>query len=1133
MRKRIVAIVLMLSMVLSCFPASAYAAESSDERPDVYSSEDSTGDSIAAEASEPEESGAGSRMGADSSQEAAESSVEADSSQGDAESGETMDEMSVQEEPGTEESAEAEPEDSEAEGLTEEKQQQSSKLHKSGVGTLLDFMEEKEDEGAYEEHAALVLMKSTKRLTRKKVKEALRLQESGIQDLEVQEVYSFREKQTTVIGSQAQTYSSVCLVKSGSLSTKQLIRELKKHKDVLYAEPNYKIHACTVDDPYFSRQWYMCGGAAGTPDYNEYTPNVTTVWDRGTTGSEAIVAVVDTGVNYKHPDLVKNMWHNTHQPELAGEYGFDFIDGDGDPLDENGHGSHCAGIIGAQGNNGIGISGVNQRIRIMALRILNAKGSAQLSHAAAAYYYINQALDLGEPIRAINNSWGSDWNSKILEELINIVGEKGVITCCAAGNSSNDNDINPFYPANIMSPYNITVAATTEDGQLAGFSNYGKESVDVAAPGTDILSTVSYDCYNPTIYGSKQSSISAEYNGYESEASGWGSVTQLKDHLYFNGKPGLPGNSSTKISISTVKDGFLNSNGGAVEIDARKMKAKDIICIALPYELDADATMAPFCSFMAKSEGSKEQCGVLGVLDLPQGTSLDYETIMGYSLGAGRTVGPNSFDRWNHLSFQTLTDEELQAVLGEVRTAKESGKELEQNPLKREIVIVLYANESCDATIHLDDFGLSRQDLSGADVFGQYDFYNGTSMATPFITGSVALLAAEAEKSGEPLDPALLVGQIVSMTKAGSLPTVSGGVFDFTKRSEHLRPWMGKILADRSGGSITIRGMGLNPADGLTVQFGKYDAEELQTAEIVSQTNQELVVKDNRWINNLVNIRITDADGHSTGRSNYYLVSGKQEYSEAENTSDELVYGPMATDGRYIYSVEKYNNGTIQKLDTKALDQGVVRLGTIEPSALFDLKKRPKDECTIIVSDDLVYLNGKLYAVVEYGMAEEMEPRDSDGDDYFEDIEKRMTRFRIYSGQSRLVSIDTRTGKVENLGELPAQLKKTTDFTIAAYNGRLYFLGGYSYESAGLTDKVKVYDPAKNRWSDGTPLPEARAHGKALQSGNSLIYTMGWETATETDIDTETYRCPANLILNGERWTTSSMKTEDNISPFI
>lgn len=1094
--KRLLALLLALAMSLSLLGGGAWAAELSDEAAEPDPAAQSAPEEEAPEEELP-----------DTEEEAPD---EADS---------------APEEPDEADSAPEEPD--EADSAPEPPA--DARPASDGGKTLLDFLEEQEDEAPYEAHTALVMFKTGKQLTRRKVREALREQDSGIGDLEVQELYSFRQNQATAIGGGTQRYSSVCLVRSDSASTNQIIRALEQRDDVLYAEPNYRVHICDVDDSYFSRQWHMQGGAANSANYQAHTPNVSAVWESGTTGTDAIVAVVDTGVNSRHPDLKNNLWHNTHQPELAGEFGYDFIDGDGDPMDENGHGSHCAGIIGAQGNNGIGICGVNQKVRIMALRCLDENGSSWMSHEIAAYHYINQALDLGEPIRAINNSWGGGDSSSIFAQLIDLVGEKGAISCFAAGNESNNNDENPDYPSSIMSPYKLTVAATTVEGKLASFSNYGRESVDVAAPGTDILSTVSYDSYNPTIYSdSEQAELSAEYNDYESGASVWGGVEQLKANLYLNGEPYDPAEGKPAVSISSVQDGAVNREGHAAEIEVKGMQAQDLVCLTVPYDLTPDALSAPHCSLMARIAGSKDECAVFGVMDVPQGTSLDFDTISALNLGSGTMFYENSFDMWSHYTFQTIDDSAFQALLDEAPAPEDTET---PNPLKREIVIVLFAHEKCDVKVHMDDFGLSRQDLTGTKAFGQYDFMSGTSMATPFITGSVALLAAEAEHSGAPLDPGVLVGKVFSMTQEGDLPVAAGGIFDFTKKPEYDRPWIGRILVDKAGGSITIRGAGLN-APGLNAELVRVDEEIMQQAEIVSQTGQELVLKDNRWINNVVNLCLTDAAGHTAKRSGRHLVEGKRTYSQ-ESPEDSTLGGALATDGRYIYSVGKYNEGTVLKLDTRDLGQTADCLATIDPSKLFKLEKDKNAQYAMILGDDLAYLNGKLYMVVEYGKAEETEP-DMSYDDNMNGVDPGQSHYSIYSGDYRLVSIDTQSGVVENLGALPAELKKTADFTLAAYNGKLLFLGGYSYESRSLTTQVKVYDPARtgNRWSDGQPLPEARAHGKALQSGSRLIYTMGWSTPLPESDSKDDFRCPANLILNGEQWTTSSVEPENSILPY-
>ncbi len=1091
--------------------------------------------------------------------------------------------------------------------------------HEGGFGTLLHPAKAKEEKSRYEEHAALVMFKDTSKLSKSEARNTLRGGTYGVEDIQVETIWNFEtdpssaasgDQEQVTPGSAAEedsdvvkgtgasegdgvsngaqtsrgakvsrgvkrSFSSVGVVRSKTLTTEQLIRKLKKRDDVLYAEPNYRVHMCSVDDPYFGKQWSMQGGAAGTPQYDKNTPNVSALWEHGSTGSEQIVAVVDTGVDYTHPDLENNMWHNVHQPALKGEFGFDFIEGDDDPMDENGHGTHCAGIIGAQGNNGIGISGVNQKIRIMALRVLDSYGSAYLSHEVAAYFYINKALELGEPVRAINNSWGGGEESAIFAELIDIVGEKGAVTIFAAGNEWNDNDEYAEYPTNIISPYMLKVAATSEDGELAGFSNYGKESVDVAAPGTEILSTVSYDCYNPSIYDSEQANLSAKYNDYESGEE-WGSVQQLRESLQLNGEPYVEESGKAKISIEPVKDGFLNSDEGALEINVKKMRANDLVCMTVPYELDENAENAPFFSVVCKGEASKDDSILFGMIDVPQGTGLDIGSIGDEELLAGLYLYSNDINNWAHLDAQTMDDYDLDEILTDVQEAEESGEQLDPDPTKREIVIVMLAEYGGDATVHLDDMGLSRQDLPDTSVFGQYEFMSGTSMAAPFISGSAALLAAAQEQSGAAVDPELLVSEIAAMAKDDApLPVAAGGAFDFTKIPEQLGPRIGKVLVDKAGGSITIKGTGLDPAGGLTVQVGP-ERDELQPAQIVSQTDREVVVKDDRWINNVEIVRVESADGRASSRSYIYLVDGKKGYTQVKGADDEMPSeGPMATDGRYIYAIDS-SDGTILKLDTKKLKKGTTDIGEIDPSKIFKIKTNKDATYAAAVGDDLVYLNGKLYTVLEYGLADESElfeddfwfffskgkggsdkahdadeVRDAGGshgaddtagdqglrgayvltDDDEEDEEEGS--YAIYSGDFRLISIDVKSGKVKNLGKLPASLTKTVDYTLAGYNGKLYFIGGYSYKDQSLTDQVKIYDPAKkkNCWSAGPALPEARAGGKAMQSGSSLIYTMGYHTPIAKGSEGETFHFPANMTLKGKKWTLSSMDADSNIAP--
>lgn len=1027
--------------------------------------------------------------------------------------------------------------------------------HPDGLSVLNAPAALQEDSGQeYMPNAALVMFKTTKKLTKSEAKKSLRSGNGAVADVVIEDLWSFEAgpqmtvsedgKAKMLKGSAkpagSKTYRGVALVKSKTLSTEELIARMQARKDVLYAEPNYRIHACSVNDPYFPRQWSMQGGAEGTPEYSNVASNIGAFWDQGITGSERIVAVVDTGVDYTHPDLAPNMWHNDHYPVLKGEYGFDFIGGDDDPMDENGHGSHCAGILGATGNNGIGISGVNQNIKIMALRILDADGSAFMSHEVAAYNYINRAIDLGEPVQAINNSWGGGDYSDIFEELVTILGEKGALTVCAAGNAASDNDEVEDYPCNVDSPYLISVAATNSAGKLASFSNYGEETVDLAAPGADILSTVSYDCYNPGIYGSEQATVSEHFNDYETEpADGWGSPETLGASLYLNGEPYVAGEDKPEISFKIADGGFLDESGHALQIDVENAKVDDLICVSIPYEIDSASKEGPYYSVMGETYASKDEGGIFGILDVTQEDALDIDTLGNLPLQAYSYLFTDEPDNWDHMTFQAM--------------GREAVKEAKDKDLKRQVVLLLYAYQNGSMHVRLDDMGLSLQEQEGRPVtslFGKYDYYSGTSMATPFISGTVALKAEELQKESGEINPESLINEVTSMTRDEGLPVMQKGAIDFTKRPAEMSPRIGTIRVDQEKGTITVTGSGLNPSTGLTAEIGP-DKDHLQTATILSASDNEVVLQDDGWINNVETIRLTGFNGRTATKSNQYMVKGKKVYSEVKDATDELPAGPMATDGRYIYAIDPYGP-CVLKLDTKKIKRGVDNIGEIDIKKLFGKQQNRNARYAMSIGEDLAYMNGKLYAVIEYGEADESEVMDDDDfwffsntkggnpvayvrdEDEDEDEEEYNPNLAIYSGEFRLISVDVKSGKVKNLGKLPSELEKTVDYTMASYNGKLYFMGGYSYASKGLTDQIMTFDPSKKgskRWASATPLPQVRAGGKALQSGSKLIYTLGYDTPLSTDADEADFHFPANMIFNGKTWKVSSIEAAKNIAP--
>ena len=282
--------------------------------------------------------------------------------------------------------------------------------------------------------------------------------------------------------------------------------EYRALPEVEYAEKNYEIsldHAggglkhLHPDDPKFSEQWALAnngqnGGKEGA-DISAMQAWATT------TGSEKIVvAVLDSGVDYNHEDLVHNIWTRPANIEqyrdrdlgmIDDVHGFNADQNNGDPFDENGHGTHCAGIIGAEGGNTIGIAGVNWRIEIMPLKFMNAGGFGTTRGAIEALNYAIERKEAGVNVRVINASWGSTQRSRALEDVIRKAYQAGILFVAASGNASTNTDRTPHYPASYNVGNVISVAALDRSDALATFSNYGGKSVHIAAPGVDILST--------------------------------------------------------------------------------------------------------------------------------------------------------------------------------------------------------------------------------------------------------------------------------------------------------------------------------------------------------------------------------------------------------------------------------------------------------------------------------------------------------------------------------------------------------------------------------------------------------------------------------------------------------------------
>ena len=316
------------------------------------------------------------------------------------------------------------------------------------------------------------------------------------------------------------------LLKSNSKSTLGLLSELQDLDEVQYAEPNYIYKAIATTqtlesilfgtvkeshssmaptDPLYGKLWGLKNTGANEPDRNggtSTTPGVAgadTDAEKGwaiTTGSKKVtIAIIDTGIDYNHPDLKNQIW--TNEKEIAGNgidddnngyiddiHGWNAFAKNGNPMDGNAHGTHCAGTIGAEHNNGIGVAGVMSDVNLVAVKFLSDEGSGSLADAVVA---IDYATKLNVDI--MSNSWGGGGFSQALEDSIKAAKNKGILFIAAAGNDSSNNDSRPSYPASYQVDNVISVASHTAQDTISSFSNFGKRSVHVAAPGSNILSS--------------------------------------------------------------------------------------------------------------------------------------------------------------------------------------------------------------------------------------------------------------------------------------------------------------------------------------------------------------------------------------------------------------------------------------------------------------------------------------------------------------------------------------------------------------------------------------------------------------------------------------------------------------------
>lgn len=554
-------------------------------------------------------------------------------------------------------------------------------------------------------------------------------------------------------------------VSSDTYSTEELIDKLQDEDYVLSVEPNYYRYKQSVGDTYKDQQWYLDGeGAfegASTGIHYQETQNLTRTGD-------PVIAVVDTGIDYTHEDLKEHMWVNSYS-SLAGVFGYDFGDNDSDPMDEDedGHGTHCAGVISAVSDNQTGITGITDA-KLMALKVFNSDGDATDSSIIAAFNYIYNAQSLGVNIAAINCSWGGGGSTpSSIQSLIQKIGANGSLFIFAAGNDAVNHDYgnNRECPYDINSDYIVTVGASDINDNKAYFSDYGKATVDLFAPGDVIFSTVNTGVFTPSIYTAKEREQLCEF---------YSSLDTFDTQLYTAPEVGRMSNGITYLDKSySEEDYYGQSDSGSlcVSISARRNYAT--------LELYLDVT--------------------------DQNLSPDNTYYISYDLG----IREDSTMSWDHYTMPRMADHFVSN--GERTYLRIAG---------------LAGNFRSISELYFDNLGISKANPD-TDAFGKYNVLSGTSMAAPQVSAAVALLASVYTTDSAVQRKSRLMN-CVRTTSSLSSYCITGGILDLSKiptatystTSSGSGTGTGNIAKTEGTSKIAVKKVKLNKKK-ATLRYGK------------------------------------------------------------------------------------------------------------------------------------------------------------------------------------------------------------------------------------------------------------------------------------------------------------------------
>jgi subtilisin family serine protease len=854
------------------------------------------------------------------------------------------------------------------------------------------------------------------------------------------------------------------------LTTRKLLESLEGHPDVAVAEPDYIISIDAVpNDTEFGQLWSL-ENTGQTVDEEPSTPDADIdapqAWDRlGPGDAEVVVAIIDTGVDYTHADLAANMWTNT--AELGGEtgvdddgngyvddiYGIDMANGDSDPYDDHYHGTHVAGTIAAVTDNEAGIAGIAwNRAKIMALKFLAANGRGVTSDAVACVDYavsMNQRAE--NDIVVINASWGSSSASETLKAALEAAAAEGIILSAAAGNSTNDCDgERKHYPSSLDVANVISVAASDQDDQLASFSNYGASEVDIAAPGVNILSAIPGGGYAPI-------STDPFFDGMEAGNIYWDG-DQSTGQWAITDENAFDDN----MAWSDSPDGDYVIGGAGEHLDYN--------LVSLPIGLSAQAGTDLMLGFWLYKDMDPfvASCGKRDTL---------YVEISG-----------DDGENWTTLAAHTGSDPDWKSY-GYAIPA-----ELVTDQLRIRFRLFVTPHGTADG-VYIDKIGIGE-----ANAMGAFKFANGTSMAAPHVSGTLALMAA--------LYPEESMDQRISRLYNGGqrLDNLRGVVA--TDRRINLDASLEPDLATTpllkqfeaiSADTLRIEGRFFSSTTGRVMFHDAYTPDSGVDGTIVSWSDTEVVVQKPAYSGGY--FYVIDSTGTRSGRRPMKIslwetraASGTRRDSGTTALVDDKIY----TFGGYVDGNSSLRSWEIYDLDTDTWEY---------PYGTWMLHNRA--HLTSAVLDGRIYLIGGYHTGDSSNL---------DAVTVFDPATRSFTAADSFPTAACFSQAATVGGKIIVSGGLDAddipmdavyafdpnqvagqqwQLAATLSQArfshgTVAVDGKVYIFGGLETWEDGevFTASGEIYDPATGGLSSMAPMPVAMGRFGAT-CDDRYIYVVG------------------------------------------